>query len=283
MCVPGTEAVVRARMAEEGPPRPVGPRLTRRHAMAAAAAGAVAALAPAAPARARSSMKRVADLSHVFRDDFPLFPGAPPTSRQTLVTVEQNGFYGQQWTIWEHAATHIDAPGHFIAGGRRTPQLTVEELVAPMAVVDISADVARDPDTAVTVDHLRRFERRHGRIARGSIVCMHSGWESRAGDPGAYLGTDGSGVLHFPGFSGEAVAWLLAERAIGGIGVDTLSLDPGPSSTFDAHLTLLGADRIGVENLRNLKAVPARGANLVVGVIPWEEGSGGPCRALALW
>jgi kynurenine formamidase len=159
--------------------------------------------------------------------------------------------------------------------------MTLEELNAPIVVVDISRRVARNPDTAVTREDLARFERRHGRIPQGAFVAMYSGWEARVGDEAAYRNADAGGVMRFPGFSGEAVEWLLSRRAIRGIGVDTLSLDPGSSTTFDAHLTTLGADRYGVENLRNLGRIPPRGATVTLGLIPWRAGSGGPCRAFA--
>jgi kynurenine formamidase len=197
------------------------------------------------------------------------------------VTIPENGFYGQVWTIWEHVCTHMDVPAHFITGGRTSPELELEELVAPIAVVDISRRAAREPDTVVTPDDLARFERRYGRIPRDAVVAMYSGWEARAGSVEAYRNTDATGTMRFPGFGNEAVEWLLDRRRIRGIGVDTMSLDHGSSSTFDVHLTVLGADRYGVENLRNLKRIPARGATLVLGLIPWKDGSGGACRAFA--
>jgi kynurenine formamidase len=282
MCVPGTLETVRERAEREGLPR-----LSRRAALGAgAAAMAAAALPGAASARGRhhdghGGKRGLVDLTHEVRDDFPAFPGAPPTSRETAVTIPDDGFYGQVWTIWEHICTHMDAPGHFITGGRTSPELTLDELIAPIVVVDISRRAAREPDTVVTVDDLARFERRHGRIPRKAVVAMYSGWEARVGSVEAYRNTDAGGTMRFPGFGKEAVDWLLDRRDIGGIGVDTMSLDHGSSATFDVHLTVLGADRYGVENLRNLAQLPARGATVVLGLIPWRDGSGGACRAFA--
>jgi kynurenine formamidase len=278
MCLPGTEEKVRARFIEEGPPR-----FTRRTALAAAAGATVAAAFPASAVRARSRVRpRVRDLTHTFRAGFPVYAFDPPT-RRTLVTVEDDGFYSQEWTFGEHSGTHVDAPGHFITDGRRSPQLRPSELIAPLVVIDISERSAVDPDAVVRPKDLRSFERRHGRIPRGALVAMYSGWETRVGDPQAYKNPDASGTFHFPGFGIEAVEWLLAERDIAGIGVDTLSLDHGPSQTFDVHLAVLGADRYGIENLANLNRIPAAGATGFVGLIPWEEGSGGPARVLAVW
>ena len=280
MCVAGTVETVRGRVEREGVPR-----VSRRVALAAGAGALTASALPATAAGRgrpdRDRWRRLVDLSHEFREDFPVFPGAPPSSRRTAVTIAANGFYGQVWTIWEHTCTHMDVPAHFIEGGRTSPEMTLRELVAPIVVVDVSRRAAREPDTVVTPEDLGRFERRHGRIPRGAVVAMYSGWEARAGSVEAYRNTDATGTMRFPGFGKEAVEWLLERRRIRGIGVDTMSLDRGSSSTFDVHLTVLGADRYGVENLRNLRAIPPRGATLVLGLIPWREGSGGPCRAFA--
>jgi kynurenine formamidase len=177
----------------------------------------------------------------------------------------------------------MDAPGHFVLGGRLTPEIDPRELMVPIVVIDISDRAKSEHDAAVTVDDLVGFERRHGRIPRGALVCEYSGWESRVDDPDDFKNADAGGTYHFPGFGIEAVDWLLTNRSITGIGVDTLSLDVGASTTFDVHVGLLNADKYGLENLANLSLIPPRGAEVFVGVIPWEEGSGGPCRVVARW
>lgn len=280
MCLEATTEKVRARVEEEGPPR-----ITRRGLLSGMAA-AGGALALGIPGVARAShapaTRRLQDLTHVFRAGFPVYTFSNP-SRRTLVTIPVNGFYAQEWTFAEHSGTHMDAPGHFSLGGRLSPEITPQELMVPVVVVDISARVASNPDAVVTVDDLVGFEHRFGRIPAGAVVCMYSGWESRVGDQAAYRNVGADGLFHFPGFGIDAVEWLLANRDFTGIGVDTLSLDNGPSQTFDVHHTLLGADHYGLENLANLKLIPPRGASAFVGLIPWEEGSGGPCRVVARW
>jgi kynurenine formamidase len=263
MCVPGTVEAVR----ESG--------VTRRAALAGGGAAALTALVPDMAAaqrrgRRRRRRRRVVDLTHTFRAGFPVYTGNEP-ARRTLVTIPADGFYAQEWTFGEHSGTHMDAPGHFKEGGRFASQLRPSELVLPIVVIDISRRARRDPDTVVRPDDLRRFERRHGRIPRGALV----------GDDAAFKGTDAGGTYHFPGFGVEAADFLLEERRVTAIGVDTLSLDHGPSTTFSVHVNWLGADRYGLENLANLGDLPPRGATAIVGVIPWEEGSGGPARVLA--
>ncbi|MGH3130523.1 MAG: cyclase family protein [Gaiellaceae bacterium] len=279
MCHPVIGETVRRRVQEEGLPR-----FDRRTALLA---GAGAALTAALPARALGSntpTNRLQDLTHVFREGFPMFLGAPPgPDREVVVTVPVNGFYGLRWTFWEHTATHLDVPAHFVEHGRTSPEMSLDELVRPVVVIDISARASSDPDAVVLPEDLRRFEHAHGRIPRGAVVCMYSGWEARVGSEAAYRNVGPDGLQHFPGFGKAAVERLIAERDIAGIGVDTLSLDHGRSTTFDVHLTVLAANRYGIENLANLAKIPPRGATIIVGLIPWELGSGGPARVFARW
>jgi kynurenine formamidase len=282
MCLPGTVEKVREQTRSED-----GPRLDRR---AALLGGVGAAVAAAFPLRASAGggpphgheKQHLQDLTHVFAEGSPVFVADPP-AREDLFTIANDGFYSQRWTFGEHSGTHMDAPGHFVVGGRHSPEITLQELIVPIVVIDISARAARQPDTTLTVDDLRRFERRHGRIPKRALVCMDSGWAAKFGDPLAYKGGSAYPNYHFPGFSEVAATWLAERRDVTAIGVDTLSLDPGNSVTFPVHVNFLGSDRYGLENLSNLDRIPPRGAVAYVGLIPWEEGSGGPCRVIAGW
>jgi kynurenine formamidase len=271
-----------------GPTQP-GPGVTRRAALVGGAAvAATAALGGTARAGERPPAREdrrhgLVDLTYPLTTSFPAFTPGEEAQRRTVVTIEDDGYYMQEWRIIEHIGTHVDAPGHFTPGGRLAPELELSELIVPAVVIDISARAARDPDTVVTVEDLRAFERRHGRIPRDAAVLMHSGWGAKVGDADAYRGADATGTLHFPGFGADATEWLLRRRGIRSLGVDTLSIDPGNSTTFDTHLILTGADRYGLENLASLDRLPRRGATVVVGLIPYEQGSGGQARIFASW
>ena len=285
MCVPGTIETVRERSEREP-----AHRLDRRRALLAGAGATLAAAFPGVAAAAKppknagQGRSRFQDLTYVFREGFPGFLGAPTIiDRTPVVTIPVNGFYGQHWTFWEHSCTHMDVPGHFIVGGRLAPELELEELIRPLVVIDIRAKAAASPDAVVTVDDLRAFERGHGRIPRGAVIAMRSGWQSRVGSEAAYRNVGADGLQHFPGWDADAAEWAIEERDAAGFGVDTLSLDPGNSTTFESHVTILGADCYGIENLANLGDVPARGATITVGLVPWEAGSGGPGRVFASW
>jgi kynurenine formamidase len=225
----------------------------------------------------------IVDLSHVLSHGIPLYSltDHQPTY-ETLVTVQANGFYKQLISFDEHSATHMDAPAHFDAEGVTVDNLDPHMFVAPAVVIDISAKAAEDPDAMVTPDDLTAWEAANGEIPAGALVCMYSGWESRWPDVETYRNPDADGVMHFPGFHGDAAKWLVEERDIVGIGVDTLSLDHGASTTFDTHLTILPAGKYGLENLRNLSALMGKAATIMVGIPRYQNGSGGPCRVLAM-
>jgi kynurenine formamidase len=268
-----------------------GARITRRTALLGSAGLATSGLlsvssAPLAAAHERRSRPRRhdhLDLTYTLGEDFPAFTPGEEADRRPGNTFAADGYYQQRWDIYEHTGTHVDAPAHFNPEGRYVSELTPQELLVPAVVVRIARRAAADPDTVVTVADLRDHERRHGRIGDGSAVLMYSGWGSKVPDPDAYRGTGTDGTLHFPGFSADACEWLIRRRRIRALGVDTLSIDPGNSTTFETHKILNGAERYGIENLANLHRLPARGARISVGVTPFEQGSGGPARVLASW
>jgi kynurenine formamidase len=266
MCLNGTGETVRSRGGAAGRPRPAG--------------------AQTGPRGLTEGFRHVADLSHVISPSLPGWDDERPR-RETLAGPAPDGefgFYLQQWTFSEHTGTHLDAPGHVIGGGRMVPDIRPEELVAPAAVIDIRARAAEDPDTVVTVDDILAFERAHGPIPEGAAVLMHSGWSQRweRGED-AVRGVAADGSWHFPGFGPDACEFLVTRRAISGVGVDTLSTDPGNSADFPAHEVVGRADRWGLEALTGLDRLPPVGATLMVGVLPGENASGGPSRVLALW
>ena len=268
---------------------PSNANLTRRAALIGGAA-LVASVTLGGPAEAAErqpdaygSQRGLRDLTYPLTTTFPAFTPGEEAMRRTVATIGNDGYYMQEWRIIEHIGTHVDAPGHFTPGGRSAPELQPSELVVPAVVIDIAARAARNPDTVVTVGDIQAFEQRYGRIPDDAAVLMYSGWGAKVGDPDAYRGTDAAGMLHFPGFGQDACEWLLRHRRIRSLGVDTLSIDPGNSATFDTHLTLTGADRYGLENLANLDRIPRQGATIFVGLIPYEGGSGGQARVLATW
>lgn len=265
----------------------VSHKINRRSFLKAGAAATVAGtLIQAAPAFAgdkgrKGRKKDVVDLTHRLVKTFPSFLGPQAIFDEVQFTIPDNGFYAKEWTFYEHIGTHIDSPGHFSLGNTLVDEIDPATLIAPIVVIDITEKAMVDANAVVDPDDLIAFERGHGRIPKGACVAMNSGWDQKVGNGDEFRGGTGFPDLNFPGFGLEAIEWLLANRDISSIAVDTMSLDPGNSSTFDVHVNFLGTGRWGLENLANLSQIPPHGATVFVGVIPWEEGSGGPCRVLA--
>jgi kynurenine formamidase len=195
---------------------------------------------------------------------------------------KKDGFNLYWWRIIEHAGTHLDAPIHFSEAGATADRLGAETLVVPLAVVDVAGKAAQNPDYELTRADLADWERRHRRLPDNCCVAMHSGWARHVGDAAKFTGKDAAGLFHFPGIAPEATDWLLKERKVAGLAVDTLSLDHGPSKDFQTHTRWLPSGRWGLENVANLDKVPAAGATLVVGLAKVKGATGGPARLIAL-
>jgi kynurenine formamidase len=282
MCVPGTREVVLK-------------RLSRRDFFKATAALMAGAVLPApvwnsTPSRSEAldlaellprPFKRAVDLTHVITEEFPTYFGDPNLEIETLFTFEANGFNMFRWHLVEHTGTHMDAPFHFSPDGMSADQIPLSMLVVPLIVVDIRRKAVENPDAQLTVEDLRRWERRHGRIPKNACVAMNSGWAEKVNTP-EFRNADANGVLHFPGFHVEATQFLLEERQVNGIAVDTLSLDYGPSPDFAVHYLWLPTNRWGMEAVANLDALPPRGTLLIVGGPTVAGATGGPSRLIAL-
>jgi kynurenine formamidase len=270
MCVPGCQEALRA-------------GLSRRGFFKGAAASSFAAMAASGPAQAAPRrFRRVIDLTHTMSADFPTFFGVPGIEMEKKFDLAKDGFNLNWWRIIEHAGTHLDAPIHFSQAGIAVDKIAAETLVVPLAVVDVAAKAARNPDYQLTRKDLVAWERRHGRLPANCCVAMHAGWARHVSDAATFTGKDTAGVFHFPGFGAEATEWLLRRRSVAGLAVDTMSLDHGPSKDFKTHRLWLPAGRWGLESVANLDQVPAAGATLVVGLAKVKDATGGPARLIAL-
>lgn len=248
----------------------------------AAAQGGATPVATPLVGQTTLTFSQVVDLSHTHGPDYPMFPGAQPMQMNVIVTIAENGFFKNELILDEHTGTHMDAPRHFIEDGTSADHLPVASFIAPLVVVHIHERAATDPDAQLMVDDLTAWESAKGPIPAGALVAMHSGWEARLRDPASFVNVGADNIAHFPGIHPDATAFLVNEREIAGIGVDTLSLDYGASQDFGTHVTALAAGKFGLESLANLAAVPPAGATVVVGGPKHVNASGGPARVLAL-
>jgi kynurenine formamidase len=224
----------------------------------------------------------VLDLSYAINDKLVPWPGDPRWfEAQVNSTVEKNGYFTRSFWMLEHYGTHLDAPIHFPPGKVTVDKIPTEQLFGPAVVLDVRADGAKDADYLLSVARVEDWEKRHGRIPRGAIVLLRTGWAARWPDARRYRNQDAQGRMHFPGFSIEAVK-ILIDRKVSGLGCDTLSADYGASTDFAVHHLALGAGLYQLENLTDLSEMPESGAFLIVAPIKLEGGSGGPVRVFAV-
>ena len=224
---------------------------------------------------------RAVDLTQPLGPDTVMWPGAPAPVFETVLTVADDGFYNRLVTFVEHTSTHFDAPNHMVEGTESVDQIGPERLVRPLAVIDIAGEVGDDPDAALGLDQVVAFEARHGRVPDGAAVFLRTGWEAFNTDAVRYMNK--GGALRFPGFGPEAARFLVEERHVAGLGTDTLGIDPGVATDFEVHRRISFPRGVWhVEGLTNLAALPPLGAWVVVAPLRLVDGSGSPCRVIAL-
>lgn len=239
---------------------------------------------------AASALKGLVDLSHPFNEQTIYWPTA---ERFTLTEVAEGetegGWYyaANNFAAAEHGGTHLDAPIHFARGGDKADEIPLRRLVGRAVTVDVSSRVGDNADYLVSRADFRRWERRNGRIPRRAIVLLRTGWERFWPNAEQYLGTAERGEaavpqLHFPGLSEGGARWLVRQRRVKAVGLDTASIDYGQSTDFRAH-RVLGAANVPVfENVARLGRLPARGFAVVALPMKIEGGSGGPLRIMAV-
>ncbi len=227
----------------------------------------------------------IVDLTHTLTKDFPFIPVKKLTYPFELIpmaTLKENGVAAYSWKIHEHLGTHIDAPNHFIENEKSVDQIELRNLIVPVVVIDIEVKTLHNSDAELTVDDIKNFEKEYGEIPDNACVMMYSGWEKRLRDS-TFVGLDFKHVKHYPGFSNDAIKFLLTNRNIAGIGVDVLSFDPGIDENYTGHKTLFTAGKWGVECVANLNKIPKTGATIIVGAPKVGQATGGFSRIIAVW
>jgi kynurenine formamidase len=230
------------------------------------------------------------DLSHAYDAQAIFWPTAAPFRLSKVHDgMTPGGYYyaANDFATSEHGGTHVDAPIHFAQGHQTVDQIPLDRLLGAAVVIDVTADAAKDADYQVTADDLQRAEARDGRIPDHAIVLIRTGFSKRWPDAASYLGTAergeaGAAKLRFPGLHPAAAAWLVANRSISAIGIDTASIDYGPSTLFESHRALFAKDIPAFENLTGLERLPSRGAHVIALPMKIAGGSGAPLRVVAI-
>jgi kynurenine formamidase len=188
----------------------------------------------------------------------------------------------QQSVSPEQFETRIDAPARFARGLWTVDQIPTERLLAPLVVIDVGPNIGDHADYQISVEDIARWEAAHSQIPLGSVIIASTGWGSRWNSVKDYRNLDARGVMHFPGYSADAAKFLVAGRNALGLGIDTLSIDPGMSKDFAVRQYTLAHSVYQLENVANLDRAPAAGGMVVIAPTKLESGSSGPVRILAL-
>ena len=235
--------------------------------------------------------KKIVDLSHVFSDETIYWVTAKEFHLDTVFKGETDkGFYysANNFSTAEHGGTHIDAPIHFAKKGQSVDEIPLEKLMGQAIKIDVSSKALDNADYLISIDDFHAWEQMEGiTIPDGSIVLLETGFSKYYPDKVKYLGTDERGPdavkkLHFPGLSPEAATWLIENRNINAIGIDTPSIDYGQSEYFKSHVVLLSENIPAFENLTNLNLLPNRGFEIIALPMKIQGGSGAPLRIVAV-
>jgi len=229
------------------------------------------------------------DLTHDFSTNAIYWPTAQPFTLEVEfhAHTDKGYFYSaNRYRASEHGGTHLDAPIHFAERGKTLDQLPIDQLTGAAVVVDVSARASKDVDYQITVADLKAWEAAHGRIPDNGILLFNTGFARHWPDAKKYLGTDERGPgavakLHFPGLHPDAARWLVAERTLKAVGLDTASIDYGQSALFQSHRILFEKNIPAFENVAGLDKLPATGAYVVALPMKIKDGSGGPLRIVA--
>lgn len=243
-----------------------------------------------------SGRLRVIDLTTPLGPDTPVIdlpPQFAPSPGLTLAEISRYDERGPAWywnilNLGEHTGTHFDAPVHWITGknlpNNTTDTIEPHNFVAPACVIDATSQVSRNPDFLLNIEDVQRWEQQHGRIPTGAWLLYHTGWSQRHGRE-AFL-NEGEDGAHSPGVHKDCIQFLIHERGILGLGVETVGTDAGQAGGFDppfpSHTFLHGAGRFGLTSLINLDQLPPTGAIVIAAPLKIVNGSGSPLRVIAI-
>jgi kynurenine formamidase len=230
------------------------------------------------------------DLSHAYDKTTIFWPTAEPFRLEKVADgITPGGYYyaANNFFTAEHGGTHLDAPVHFSQGAQSVDQIPLDRLIGSAVIVDVADRADRNRDYQISVDDIARAEREQGAIPVGAIVLFRTGFSSRWPDAERYLGTskrgnEGVAELHFPGLHPDAARWLLANRTVNAVGIDTASIDYGQSTSYESHRALFERNVPAFENLTSLERLPVRGAYIVALPMKIGGGSGAPLRAVGI-
>jgi kynurenine formamidase len=263
--------------------------------------------APTAPARAAGTLSALSaditsgtlivyDLTQLLNAATPIIQLPPPFANTPGFKSHEISKYNDKGPAWywnwievgEHVGTHFDAPCHWVTGRAKAcvDQLEAKQFIGPAAVLDVTAEVAKNPDFVATKDTVLAWEKKHGRLPKGSWVILRTGWGARATDAAKFMNVGKDGAPHYPGFGKDSAEFLTKERDILGVGVEQVGTDAAVGAKSDPpfpnHSIMHGAGRFGLTQLANVDKLPESGAVVIATPLKIEHGSGSPVRVIAI-
>ncbi len=203
--------------------------------------------------------------------------------------ITEKGYYysAKKFSAPEHGGTHMDAPIHFAKNGKTIDQIPLDQLIGPAIIIDVSKETLKNRNYQISIQDFTIWESSNGKIPDETIVLLHTGFGRYWPDRLKYLGTDKTGKealtdLHFPGLHPDAAKWLVENRKINAIGLDTQSIDYGQSEFFETHRILCTKNIPFFENVANLDKLPAIGTVVIALPMKIKGGSGAPLRLVAI-
>lgn len=229
------------------------------------------------------------DLTYDYSQETLYWPTSSTFQMDTVFVGEaEGGYYYEAFSIStaEHGGTHLDAPIHFYEGGQTVDEIEIDQLTGYAFVIDVSEPVAENRNYQIQPSDITSWEEEHGQIPDGSIILFKTGMGAYWPDAEAYLGTANRGEealaeLSFPGIHPDAAQWIVDNRNVKAVGLDTASLDYGQSELYETHQILFEQNIVGFENVANLDQLPTTGAYVIALPMKIKDGSGGPLRIVA--
>eukprot|EP00794_Sanderia_malayensis_P007881 gene7881-8732_t len=229
------------------------------------------------------------DLSYAYDNTTLTWPSDKESKfrfiKRTKAKTASYEYEANSFSVAEHSGTHLDAPRHFAAGKHSSAEVPLQKLIGTAVVVNVVDKAKNNSDLLIDVIDFENHEKKFGRIPDDSIILLYSGWGKYWPNATAYYGTasNDTSILHFPGLAPTAATWLIQQRKVKAIGIDTGSIDYGQSKTFRSHVILMEKNIPIFENVANLKNVPQVGAMVYALPMKIDEGSGAPLRIIATW
>ena len=225
--------------------------------------------------------QKIIDLSHLIDQNIPRWAGDPLIELETVANIAENKYYLRRFAMGEHSATHLNAPNTFAGDRPGIDSYQPNSLVVSAVVIDVREKVNQDWDYLLKIEDVLYWEKFNQTIPDHTMILIYTGWQDKWYYPKEFLPQDAKGQYHFPGCARETAEWLLTERKIAGMGIDTHGVDGGLDEDFMTNQLILHNQGLVLENLSNLHLLPAVNITLVIGILKLKNGSGSPASVLA--